>query len=298
MESLSREHFSLVQPQFAGLSKTQPMCTAVLAGIYPGRIYVDQAEAPTAALLLTWIESETNGVWAFLAGDPSNVAFNREVNQGIRTRRIINGQTPMLFWACDPGDWGECLDQVFDPFRPIWFPRYHFLALRALPNWRVRVPEGYVVEPLADDLLLRSGLVIPPDVAATLEKWRGLRRSDTLGGQFNDYGYVILDVRGDSPVIASWATVDFIANGRGDLGFFTQPEYRRQGLGVTVVSAALDAGFTRGLVQQVNWTCDADNDGSTRTAQKLGLERIADYQMAFWMLDEQRHQELSLQYSA
>ena len=106
--------------------------------------------------------------------------------------------------------------------------------------------------------------------------------------RFMDFGFVTLDRTSPQPVIASWATVDFIATGAGDLGFFTQPEYRRRSLGTIAASAALEHGFASGL-QQVNWTCDAGNPGSIRTAEKLGLERIQDYHQAVLIMDEKRH---------
>jgi RimJ/RimL family protein N-acetyltransferase len=106
--------------------------------------------------------------------------------------------------------------------------------------------------------------------------------------RFMDFGFVTLDHKPLQPVIASWATVDFIAARTGDLGFFTQPDYRHRGLGTIAASAALEHGFANGL-QQISWTCDADNLGSTRTAEKLGLERIADYRQAVLIMDEDQH---------
>ena len=54
------------------------------------------------------------------------------------------------------------------------------------------------------------------------------------------------------------------------------------------VSAALEHAFESGL-QQVNWTCDADNPGSVRTDEQLGLERIEDYRPAVLIMDEKKH---------
>jgi RimJ/RimL family protein N-acetyltransferase len=257
----------------------------VLAGCYPGRVYVDDRAAPRAALLLTYIESEATGVWAFLAGDPSNESFNRELNAALLGRKLFGAEVPVLFWTCEPGDWGGQLEVVFAPHPPIWSQRFHFIARRLQFDWRAALPAGFKVEPLSQALRQQARLELPPDLAATLEKWQALEQEGYTSRGFQDYGFVTLDVRGAAPVISSWATVDFIAGGRGDLGFFTQPDYRRRGLGTIAVAAALEYGFARGL-QQVNWTCEADNPGSYHTAQKLGLERIGDYRMAFLMLDK------------
>ena len=108
---------------------------------------------------------------------------------------------------------------------------------------------------------------------------------------FCDFGFAILDQTGKTPVISSWATVDFVANGMGDLGFFTQPEYRRKGQGTIAAAAALEHAFNNGLTQ-INWTCDAENEGSFRTAEKLGLKKIEDYKMVLLLMDEEKHRKL------
>jgi RimJ/RimL family protein N-acetyltransferase len=103
----------------------------------------------------------------------------------------------------------------------------------------------------------------------------------------------IRDTSGDVPIISSWATVDFVANGMGDLGFFTQSNSRRKSLGTiaAAAAAAIEHGLNNGL-SQVNWTCDAENVGSYSTAKKLGLEKIGDYKMVLLLMDEERHRKL------
>jgi RimJ/RimL family protein N-acetyltransferase len=259
------------------------MCTAVLEGIYPGRVYVDDPARPRTALLTTYIESEAHGIWCFLAGEPANDAFNQYVNTAIFSRQIISNNTPSVLFTCDPDDWGGQIDVVVAPRPPIWIPRFHFICHAGALGRRPALPPGFAVEPMSEDLNEAPGLQLPEDVVATLAKWQAMTDPRLM-----DFGFVILDHTRSQPVIAGWATVDFIADGAGDLGFFTQPDYRRRSLGTIAASVALDYGFTNGL-QQVNWTCDADNPGSIRTAEKLGLERIGDYHQAVLIMDEKSH---------
>ncbi|MBN2147368.1 MAG: GNAT family N-acetyltransferase [Anaerolineales bacterium] len=277
---------SLLRPLFAHFTRTQPMCAAVLEGIYPGKLYVDDLAQPRSALLTTFIESEAHGAWGYLAGDPANDLFNHALNAAIFSRQVVPIDSPVLLLTCDPDDWGGQLDAVFAPRPPIWFPRYHFICRQVRFDWRSALPAGFTVERITPDLAAIPGVHLPEDVAATLAKWQSITDS-----RFIDFGFVTLDRSVAPPVIASWATVDFIAGGSGDLGFLTQPEYRRRSLGTIAVSAALEHAFAIGL-QQVNWTCDADNPGSVRTAEKLGLERIGDYRQAVLVMDEQRHMAL------
>ena len=259
------------------------MCTAVLEGIYPGKVYVDDPARPRTALLTTYIESEAHGIWCFLAGEPANEAFNQSFNAAIFSRQIIADNTPLLFFTCDPDNWGGHMDAVMSPRPPIWIPRYHFIGHTTALDWRSALPPGFTVERMSEDLRQVLGLELPEDVAATLSKWQALTHP-----RFMDFGFVILDRTRPQPVVAGWATVDFVADGAGDLGFFTQPDYRRRNLGTIAASAALEYGFVEGL-QQVNWTCDAGNPGSVRTAEKLSLERLEDYHQAVLIMDEKRH---------
>jgi RimJ/RimL family protein N-acetyltransferase len=166
--------------------------------------------------------------------------------------------------------------------RLINFPRYQFICREAKYAWKDSLPEGYFVKPIDNSLRQIPDLEIPEDVRTTLDKWAGMANSD-----FQDFGFVILDNTGKIPVIACWATIDFIAEGFGDLGFFTQETYRRRGFGTIIAAATLEHGFANDLTQ-VNWTCDADNKGSLLIAQKLGLEQIEDYVMYVLILDQKQ----------
>ena len=283
MQSLSIDQASKTGPLFRRLTQSQPMCAAVLEGIYPGTVYVDNPVRPRTALLTTYIESEAHGMWCFLAGESVNDGFNQSLNSAIFSREIIAHSTPILFFTCDPHDWGGQMDAVMAPRPPIWIPRYHFIGRRVGIDWRAALPTGFTVKPMNEDLRELPGLEMPEDITVTLSKWKAM-----TDARFTDFGFVILDRTRPQLTIAGWATVDFIAAGAGDLGFFTQPDYRRAGLGTIAAAAALEHGFTIGL-QQVNWTCDANNPGSVRTAEKLGLERVEDYQQAVLLMNEKSH---------
>ena len=283
---LSIDHASEIGPLFQRFTQSQPMCTAVLEGIYPGKVYVDDLAQPRTALLTTYIESEAHGMWCFLAGEPANDVFNQSLNAAIFSRQIMTSAVPILFFTCNPDDWGGQMGVVMAPRPPIWIPRYHFIGRQVGFDWRAALPPGFAVERMSEDLRQLPGLRLPEDISVTLSKWQAV--TDL---RFMDFGFVILDHRGPQLVVASWATVDFIASGTGDLGFFTQPAYRRGNLGTIAASAALEHGFANGL-RQINWTCDADNPGSVRTAEKLGLKRIEDYHQVVLIMEEKRHMAL------
>jgi RimJ/RimL family protein N-acetyltransferase len=259
------------------------MCTSVLEGIYPGKVFVDDPDNPKSALLTTFIEDPNRGIWGFLAGIPEDKGFNHALNASIFNRIVVPPGSPALLLTCDPDDWDGRMPVVMAPRPPIWMPRWHFTSRQLSFDWQSALPEGFAVEPMESSLLERANLEVPDDVRTTIEKWLSVEHPN-----FQDYGFITLDGNSIKPIIAGWATVDFIAKGAGDLGFFTQPEYRRKSLGTIAAAATLEHGFKSGLTQ-INWTCDAYNQGSIHTAKKLGLERIEDYRIALLVMDEAEH---------
>jgi RimJ/RimL family protein N-acetyltransferase len=271
LHKLNQYNFPRVRDLFASLAASQPMCNAVLERVSPGAVYVDDPAAPRTAYLQTFIGSEQEPQWGFLAGDPSNAAFNHELNRTLFGREIIHPDAPLVFCTCDSPDWLPALEAVFAPSPPVPASRRHYVARAFHQDWRRLIPEGFVVEPLNPDLLQRPGLSVPDEVRQTLAKWERI-----AGPCFADYGFVAIEASPRAAQVAAWATVDFVAGGMGDLGMFTLDEYRKRGLAYITTSAAIEHGLAHGL-RQICWTCMEDNPGSIRTAERLGLERVEDY---------------------
>lgn len=278
---LAKAQYKKARPLFQRLEATQPMCTAVLEGVYPGKIFVDHPDQPQTAFLSTFLTSEDEGVWGFLAGHPANVAFNRALNRAIFTREIVGPKTPIVFLTCDPQDWGGMLPAISEPSHLMAMPRRRYVCRELHYDWRVHVPLGFTIQPMSTDLLRRPDLEMPDDVRLTIEKWRS-----ATDPRFQDFGFAAIHEVSGKASIAGWATIDFVVNGTGDIGFFTLEAYRRRGLASVAAAAALEHGLTHGL-SWINWTCAEDNLGSIRTARRLGLQREQDYAMYYFLLDEQ-----------
>jgi RimJ/RimL family protein N-acetyltransferase len=279
LHKLDQDEYHGIRNLFIGLTESQPMVAAVLDDIYPGAIYTDDPSHPRTAYLQTFIGSEQEPQWGFLAGDPNNDVFCRELNQALFQREIVHPNAPLIYFTCDSPDWFPALDAVFKPSPRIPTSRRHYLAREFHQNWRTAIPDGFVVEPLASTLLERPGLQVPDDVRKILEKW-----SHITDPRFADYGFVAIETSPRGAQVAAWATVDFVAGGMGDLGMFTRNEYRKRGLAYITTAASIEYGLSHGL-RQICWTCMEDNPGSIRTAERLGLERVEDYTMFMLIFD-------------
>lgn len=280
---LEKEKYGVVRDIFEPLERYQPMCSAVLACIYPGRIYVDNVENPETAFLTSFISSKEEGVWGYLTGDPNNHDFNQSLNAAICAREIIHVGSPVMFLTCSPQEWGGHLESVITPYQPVPAPRRHYVGREMSFDWRSNIPEGFEICPMDERLMERSNLSIPIEVHETIEKWGAINDP-----RFEDYGFVAIHQSRWSAQIVSWATVDFIVGSLGDAGLFTVEGFRRRGLASVTTGAAVEYGFVHGLTK-INWTCSDDNIASIRTAEKLGFERQPNYLMYYIFFDTDNH---------
>jgi RimJ/RimL family protein N-acetyltransferase len=278
IHELNPVKFETVRPLFRPLAH-QPFCTAVLAGLHPGRVFVDDPEQPQAAFVTR------EDPWCFLAGNPDNKAFNEALNLAIFRREIIGEDLAALLFTCHPEGWHTELATVLHPRQPIPMQRRHYVGRELTYDWRADLPAGFSIHPMDEALLERPGLAIPREVEETIDKWRSW-----AGAQLTDLGFVAIhaDDAAQEAEVASWATVDAIVEGVGDAGLFTVAKHRRRGLATITAAAALEHSLSHG-VSAVHWTCAESNIASIRTAEKLGFRRQPDYIMHYLVFEEAQH---------
>jgi RimJ/RimL family protein N-acetyltransferase len=276
---LDPSKYETVRSLFTVLDEYQPICSAVLEGAHPGKIFVDDFSRPRTAFINTFLHSEGDGVWGFLAGEPSNDVFNKALNKAIRNRDGISKKAPIVFLTCHPEEWSGQLPIIFHPKHPIPMRRRHYECHEFKSDWQSDIPEGYDIRRFDESLLTEPKLKIPDEVLKILRKWRSF--SDP---QHQDFGFVC--IHGDR--IVSWATMDFISGGVAEAGIFTLDGYRGRGLATVVTAAAVEHGLSHNL-SKINWTCTESNIASIRTAEKLGFKRRPDYMMYYMIFDEVQH---------
>jgi RimJ/RimL family protein N-acetyltransferase len=265
--------YPFVVPLFKEMENLQPVCRAVLEGLHPGKVFTDRADLPRSACLVTAITGEEATAWVYLAGDPGQVDFTAALKDGLLNRNTLGSKVRTVLITCSHADWHALVEDICDPLHFEIIQRRHYTCRRLDHPWRETLPEGFEILPFDEGLLHRKDTSPPDEVARIIQTWRRLR-----GKGVRDFGFTIIDNgRKPSPVV-SWATVDFILLKRGDLAFFTDPRYRRRGLGTAVAAAALEHGLSIGL-DEITWTCMEENIGSVFTVERLRLDRNADYQV-------------------
>ncbi len=277
MQKIVAGDYSKVSAIFRDLGAFQPMCAAVLEGVWPGQVWVDDAVKPRSGLLITFL-SGGGAAWCFLGGDPDNQEFNTALSQAIFVDKAAGEEVGTFLFTCSPEDWGGQLWVVGEPRQPAPMVRQHYVCRELAYDWRSHLPNGYAIQPMAPILRKKPGLNIPELVKTTLDAWDSIKNEG-----FQDFGFVVIHKN----QVVAWATVDFVTEKSGDLGFETLPKFRKRGLGSAVAAAALERGCAKGL--EVHWTCAEDNVGSQRSARKLGLQRGEDYVIYLFALDVDTH---------
>lgn len=276
MEILSPRDYAAAEPLFEPMIPLQPVCQAVLRAVYPGLIAVDDPAAPRAAFLFT------DRIWCFLAGEPDAPGFIAALHTALFERRVVDPGSDTLLFTCADPVWHARLPEILSPRIPIAQARRHYTLEHPLGEGHVRLPAGYEIRPMTRESLEQTGLEIASAVQDKLATWERIRSPG-----FADYGMVTIHT--PTRTVASWATVDYVCAGAGDVGLVTDPRHRRKGLATHTTAAAIDHGFASVGLTRFNWTVDAENGPSIRTAERLQFERQPDYVTHLFAFDATRH---------
>ena len=258
LHQINSKNYPQIGSLFEVLNQHNLYCAAVLAGSYPGRVYVDDPNIPKSALVTK------DDTWFYLGGDVDNEPFLTAVRRGLAERTLIGEQAGAIFFTVTSEAWLPYLDTLILNRLAIDLPRYLYrLPAQELAETRP-LPEGlrlHFIDKALGNLLAESP---PGDVQKVLD----LRANAEIPDE-TAFGVVVLD----GETYAAYAKVDAIANGRGEISLVTMEPYRRRGLATAVSAAAIDYGFEHGI-SYIHWDCAAHNLGSIRTAEKLGFKLV------------------------
>ncbi len=258
---LPKSDYALVRPLFDG-HRDHLVCISSFSDP-DSRIFVDDLNAPSSALMVTW------ECWGFLAGNPHNQDFNRDLNIALWKRQAVGQDVWGLLLTAHPESWHAVLPDIVTPSHLVPFPRRHFTTDHIQFEWRGIVPSDYEIVPLDSALLSRyPGIEIPDETRKLL---------DVEIPREQGFGFVAIH----QGTVAAHAMIDVIVGDEGEIGLYTHDNHRRRGLATITSAAAIEHGFELGL-SLVRWDCNTDNAGSMRTAQKLGFQPAFDYMMHYF----------------
>jgi RimJ/RimL family protein N-acetyltransferase len=279
MICLKPEQFNQAVLLFTEMAKWNVYITAVLQQTSPGRVYVDNPDAPRSGFLVS-IDR------AYLAGAADNNDFNAALRDALAATLLVgdrvNPDDPELVISLDSPDWEPALADILADWRwpPIWGSNHHYRFDASRLDGHAKLPPGYEIARLDASLLRALGANLPQNITDSLRiGWQ-----DEANFLQNGFGFV---ARHDGEIVC-WCLADVVAGAACEIGIETAVSHRNRGLATAVTAATVEycqkAGF-----HHVGWHCEASNKGSIATAKKAGFVLERPYNDYTFIYDEPRH---------
>ena len=266
---LSKETFIKIKPLIGDLSHYL-ILSALLDGKTPGRIWVNNSEAPTTAFV--WDKVNT---LFFLVGDSKDYNLNQEINHLIINTifpEAIQRQYAKFYLQFAPyQQWKEQVDVILKGSLP---ERQFIYSYILSPDhsdsslmWQQHVPAGYKMSRITHEIINNTNLKNLDSVVYGINTcWSSIDQYLDDGG----IGFCLLK----EDVITSWCSTDYVINAECELYIETYKGYKQQGLGTLVAIACIKECITKGLM--VHWHCFNYAIGSVKIAEKIKLTKIAE----------------------
>lgn len=266
MYELQRNEYSKIRHLIKDIP-TNPVINGVIDGHNRGRIYVDEHQIPSAAML--WAKNEM----FYLIGNPNNKAFNSSVE-----KLIIN---KIKTEAISIGD--DCFNLELYPYKG-WEPMINFIFtnklcigervpfefdyneyVRKTVDLNLTVPEHYQIEKIDRKLIKMDGEgIIEQEV---LKFWETI---DT----FLEKG-IGTAVINEGKIIGTCLSV-FVSGTDFEIGINTyQTEHRGKGLATAMANRFIQICIERGGTPY--WKTENFRKDSIAIANKLGFRQLNNY---------------------
>ncbi len=263
LHPLPQTAYERVRPLLGDLVDYHVAIDGVLQGHNPGAVYADDPAAPQVVFI-------TGPEGAYLGGTVPPAAQRPALKAFLGERLAVLGD----LWLAVMPAWDEHLADLF-PRAPLRQPRQHYVCTQVMLDWRARLPDNMIVQPITGDLIADPSVELPEHV----HDWMEDNWASTDNFLARGFGFVTIDEEHNR--VASWSLCDCVSHDtpRGntcEIGIHTDPAYRERGLAAITASAAVEHALAHGF-QSVGWHCHLENIGSRRTALKVGFSWERDY---------------------
>lgn len=263
MNNLKKNDFGLVRELFEPLDYHLAV-PAALAGVTPGRVYVDDVRRPQSAMLHVQHHY-------YLAGSTENTAFQASLHRLFEDEVFpgakASGQEVFQVFFTDGWE-GVIQDQLLRSHEPILGPRMYFENRGQNIHWRQMIPAGLTLTEVNLELVNDTNLQNLDDLLEELQS----ERESVDAFLESSFGLVL---RNQSQVV-TWCLSEYNLGTRCEVGIATTAGFRNQGLATATGAAFVELAKSRG-VQRIGWHCWESNLGSRATAIKIGYEKVRDY---------------------
>lgn len=262
---LDPDTYASVQSLFQDMTYHLAVVT-VLAGILPGRIYVDDPAQPATAILIP-----SNRHRVYVSGTPAPRLIADVLHRLSSEAVEQSGGFVVYYDAAQP--WQPALEHVLDQ-QDLLFSWRQFYRLREppAPGGAGPLPEQITIGRI-DETTIADTTLVNRDLL--LEEIQS--ESPSLAHFFRkQFGFCAQDGR----QLVGWCLAEYHAQGRYELGIETVEAYQRKGIATHLADAVVRHAFAQGA-QEIGWHCWAANRPSVATAVKVGFEKVLDYPVCY-----------------
>ena len=233
---------------------------SVLAGILPGRIYVDDPGRPASAILIP-----SSKYRVYVGGEPSAQLLADVIH-------LLYEPSPAQrygFMAHYPSSaWEATIERVLQGLGTSASLRHYYHLTEPSAPVAPPPPEAIVLAQISPTLVEDASLVSRDLLIDEIHS-----ESPSLEYFFRQhFGFCALDGR----QIVGWCLAKYHYQSRYELGIGTIDAYQRQGIATQVASAVIKQAFAEGATE-IGWDCWASNSASVATALKLGFQKEREY---------------------
>lgn len=239
---------------------------AVVEGINPGRIFVDDDSSPTTGII--WLGN--NDGFIFL-GNEANEKFNQELNSFIDGVIVPEAKKVNLKWFEGVGNhpnWNETLQTVF-AHRNLgsWNQRVYTLQAKDFQADNVPAEEGYEIKKITSDLLRDKSLKsIEFLQSKILEFWTSIEDFIEIG-----VGYCVLFKN----EVVSICFSGFVVGNVHGIHIETLKAHQGKNLAKKVAHSYVKECLENQIVPY--WDCMEMNKPSIAVAESLGFKNVFHY---------------------
>ncbi len=256
---LKPDNYARVHSLFEEIASHLAVLT-VLAGITPGRIYVDDPASPETAILIPSTQHRI-----YVSGSPEQSMLGDIIHMLFK-ESLAESYGFQVHYTSDT--WKQPIEQLLKKQETFAGWR-QFYRLRAPSSPRSKpLPENITISRIDEAMAADTTLV---NRQLLLEEIHS--ESPSLEHFFRqNFGFSAQD----GHKLVGWCLAEYHYQGRYELGIETIEAYQRQGIGAHVATAVIRHAFAWGA-REIGWHCWAANAPSIATALALGFEKALDY---------------------
>jgi RimJ/RimL family protein N-acetyltransferase len=262
MHEIFQEDYYKVKPLLKG-EHLHPEILSMIEGNNQGWIFVDQLESPKSALV--W----SKGIQGFyLIGDHTNQTFIHSLDSYVTSHIVSRMKELGLEHFEVSGEHDQWNLELMFPSRKLYpFEQMVFKLLHKTPTAmtnRFRIINLKTLDWMNLDLehieLVHENI----DLFWSSKK------------DFADKGYGYAAIEGSKIMGVCYSS--FVTQDTHAIGIETLPEFQKQGVGTYLASLVVEDVHDNGFIPY--WDCSLDNEGSKKTALRLGFQQVNKYKCA------------------